>query len=108
METDRGCKKKEKPEAGGKRLQITNPKPFSNLDVTKVLAARYPERAGVLPTKLDTTKYDEKTGLPKEGLFEIDASQANKLLGLKYKPFDVSVGELFDSLRELEVKEGKL
>lgn len=67
---------------------------FNNKKISEAIGKAYPELKDGLPTA--KTPGGE---FPEGGHYEIDNSQAEKVLGLKWRPFDQCIKDTVDSLK---------
>lgn len=83
----------EKEDAANKRFFITEGH-FSNRRIADVIAKNFPEYQDKVPS--------EKTPggtYPEEGIFKVNNSQAQKLLGVKWTSFEDSIVDTVKSLK---------
>lgn len=84
------------PEVGGKRLFVTAGM-FSNAEMGRIVAKRFPEDKERLPT--EETKGGE---LPAEGeRFRFDNTETNRLLGIEFRSFEECVVDTVRSLKKV-------
>jgi len=83
----------ETPDAAGKRFFIVAGK-FSNREIADVVRKHFPEYHDKLPTP------ETKGGdYPEGGMYKYDNSRAEKILGLKWTPFEQSIIDTVKSLK---------
>lgn len=85
----------EKPAAGGHRFFLAA-STYTNREIAAAVRKHLPKYAALLPT--------EETpggGTPAEGLFRVDHSRAETVLGIKFRPLEDSIGDLGHSIEAL-------
>ncbi|KAL1643457.1 Glycine-rich RNA-binding protein 2, mitochondrial [Diplodia intermedia] len=85
----------EKEEAGGKRFFFTAGY-FTNKQVANIIWDRFPEYRDDLPDP-----DSEGGGFPPEGVYKVDNSQARRLLGSDFTPFEKCVVDTVKSFKIL-------
>lgn len=84
----------EKEDAGNKRFFIT-PGHFSTKEVVEIIRKNFPDLKDKLPSK-DAPGGD----YPDEGIYKIDNSRTEEVLGIKWTPLDKCITDLVKSLQE--------
>ncbi|KAF4777246.1 NAD dependent epimerase/dehydratase [Colletotrichum scovillei] len=83
------------PEAGGKRF-LVSPGGVSNQRLANVLREKLPQWEGRIP------KGNPAKAALAEGMFGVDASLAEKVLGMEYRPLEDTIGDIAVQFVELE------
>ncbi|KAK1622566.1 NAD dependent epimerase/dehydratase [Colletotrichum phormii] len=83
------------PEAGGKRF-LVSPGGVSNQQLANILREKLPQWEGRIP------KGDPAKATLAEGMFGVDASLAEKVLGMEYRTLEDTIGDTAAQFVELE------